>query len=224
MRLSWNEISVRAKSFSDEWADAAYEKGETQTFYNEFFRIFGLTHKSVGSYEKAVKKISGGQGFIDLFWPGMLLVEQKSAGKDLGKAEFQAMDNIHALKDIEKPRYVLVSDFQTFKLIDLAEREDLCFNLSDLHTHVQKFGFMIGVKRREFKDQDPVNIKAAELVGKLHDALDESSFKSRDLEVFLVQIVFCLFADDTAVFQLKDMFLHSLEDRTKESHVQLNTG
>jgi len=217
MRLSWNEIRVRAKTFSTDWADAKYEKGETQSFYNDFFQVFGIKRRSVGSYEKAVKKVSGGQGFIDLFWPNMLLVEQKSQGRDLGKAEFQAMDYIHALKDSEKPRYVLVSDFQTFRLIDLSEREEFAFTLSELHEHVQKFGFMIGVERRTFKDQDPVNIKAAELVGKLHDALEESGGLSKaDLEVFLVQIVFCLFADDTGVFQPKDIFLRFLEDRTKD--------
>ena len=120
------------------------------------------------------------------------------------------------IKERDRPRYVLVSDFKTFQLRDLATRDTLEFTLSDLHKHVQKFGFMIGVERREFKDQDPVNIKASELVGKLHDALEASGFKGRDLEVFLVQIVFCLFADDTGVFQPKDIFLQFLEQRTAE--------
>ena len=42
MRLSWNEIRVQAARFTDDWADAAYEKGETQSFYNSIFRIFGV--------------------------------------------------------------------------------------------------------------------------------------------------------------------------------------
>ena len=36
MRLSWNEIRTRAAAFADEWKDASYEKGETQSFYNTF--------------------------------------------------------------------------------------------------------------------------------------------------------------------------------------------
>ena len=216
MRLTWNEIRTRAKGFADDWAGKGYEKGETQTFYDEFFRVFGMERKAVGSFERAVKKLGGGQGFIDLFWPGVLLVEQKSEGRDLGKAEFQAMDYVHAVKDSERPRYVLVSDFQTFRLIDLAEREDTAFALSDLHKHVEKFGFILGVERRTFKDQDPVNIKAAELVGRLHDALEDGGFEGEDLEVFLVRIVFCLFADDTGVFPTRDMFLRWLLERTAE--------
>jgi len=216
MRLSWNEIRVRASAFSEKWADAGNENSDTQTFYNQFFEVFGLRRESVGVYEERVKNIKGNTGFIDLFWPGTLIVEQKSAGRDLVKAEKQAFDYILQIKERDRPRYVLVSDFKVFQLRDLATRETLEFALEDLHDHVQKFGFMIGVERREFKDQDPVNIKASELVGRLHDALEESGFEGRDLEVFLVQIVFCLFADDTGVFQPKDLFLRFLEDRTSE--------
>ena len=214
MRLSWNEIRVRAKAFSKKWENAGNENSDTQTFYNQFFEVFGLRRESVGVYEERVKNIKGNTGFIDLFWPGTLIVEQKSAGRDLNKAEQQAFDYILQIKERDRPRYVLVSDFKTFQLRDLATRDTLEFALEDFHDHVQKFGFMIGVERREFKDQDPVNIKASELVGHLHDALKESGFEGRDLEVFLVQIVFCLFADDTGVFQPKDLFLRFLEDRT----------
>ena len=216
MRLTWNEIRARAADFARDWDDATYEKGETQSFYDAFFDVFGIQRRAVGSFERAVKKLGGGQGFIDLFWPGVMLVEQKSAGRDLGRAEFQAMDYIHALKKAERPRYVLLSDFQTFRLIDLAEREEVEFALAELPKHVQRFGFMLGVERRTFKDQDPVNIKAAELVGRLHDALEAGGFTGTDLEVFLVRIVFCLFADDTGVFEERDIFLRWLKERTAE--------
>ena len=214
MRLSWNEIRVRAKSFADDWSDAAYEKGDTQSFYNALFHVFGKTRRAVATYEEAVKKLDNRQGFIDLFWRGTLLVEQKSAGRDLGKARIQAFEYIDGLKDADKPRYVLLSDFQNFDLINLSTREETSFRLSDLHKHVEKFGFIIGVEKRSFKDQDPVNIKAAELVGKLHDEIEASGFTGHDLEVFLVRLVFCLFADDTGVFPTKDMFLEYLETRT----------
>ena len=216
MRLSWNEIRVRAKSFADEWSDAAYEKGETQSFYNALFHVFGKTRRAVATYEEAVKKLDNRQGFIDLFWRGTLLVEQKSAGRDLIKARAQAFEYIEGLKDTDKPRYVLLSDFQNFDLINLSTREETSFKLAELHKHVEKFGFIIGVEKRSFKDQDPVNIKAAELVGKLHDEIEASGFTGHDLEVFLVRLVFCLFADDTGVFPAKDMFLEYLETRTSE--------
>ena len=81
MRLSWNEIRARAARFADEWRDATYEKGETQSFYNEFFEIFDVLRRSVARYEEHVRKLDNRSGFIDLFWPGVLIVEQKSAGR-----------------------------------------------------------------------------------------------------------------------------------------------
>lgn len=216
MRLSWNEIRSRAAEFSREWADAAYEKGQTQSFYNEFFEIFDVKRRSVARYEKHVKKLDNKSGFIDLFWPGVLLVEQKSAGNNLADAYEQAGDYFDALPERERPRYILVSDFQNFELHDLDTREQADFTLKDLSSHVENFGFVLGVERKTFRDQDPVNIKAAELVGHLHDALKEAGYQGHDLERFLVRIVFCLFADDTGIFEPRDIFLEFIETRTRE--------
>jgi hypothetical protein len=86
--------------------------------------------------------------------------------------------------------------------------------LADLPKHVEKFGFIMGMEKRSFKDQDPVNIEAAELVGHLHDALEAGGYSGHQLEVFLTRLVFCLFADDTGIFEPRDIFLEFLETRT----------
>ena len=114
LRLSFNEIRVRSARFVKTYADAAYEKGETQSFYNDFFHIFGVERRSVARYEEHVRKLNNKSGFIDLFWPRVLLVEQKSAGRDLGKAATQAGEYFDAMKESERPRYQLLCDFQTF--------------------------------------------------------------------------------------------------------------
>ena len=132
MRLSWNEIRARAARFADEWRDAAYEKGETQSFYNEFFEIFGVRRRSVARYEEHVKKLDNRSGFIDLFWPGVLIVEQKSEGRDLEVAYGQAGEYFDSLPERDRPRYILVSDFQSFELHDLDEGEQTSFALVDL--------------------------------------------------------------------------------------------
>ena len=221
MRLSWNEVRSRAGAFAHDWRDAAYEKGETQSFYNAFFRIFGVQRRSVARYEAHVAKLDNRSGYIDLFWPGVLLVEQKSAGRDLKAAYEQAGEYFDALAERDRPRYILVSDFQTFELHDLDEREILAFSLADLPIHVEEFGFILGVQRRSFRDQDPANIKAAELVGRLHDALADAGHSGHDLERFLVRVVFCMFADDTGVFEPRDIFLDFIEERTSEDGADL---
>ena len=221
MRLSWNKVRSRAAAFAREWENAHYEKGETQSFYDSFFRIFGVKRQSVARYEQHVKKLDNSSGFIDLFWPGVLIVEQKSAGLNLAKAYDQAGGYFDALSESERPRYILVSDFQTFDLHNLAKRKTVAFALADLPAHVKKFNFILGGETSSFEDQDPVNIEAAELVGKLHDALEASGYKGHDLEQFLVRIVFCLFAADTGIFESRDIseprdiFLDFLENRTQ---------
>ena len=85
MRLSWSEVKVRAAAFAKEWRDAEYEKGETPSFYNEFFEVFGVRRRAVARYEEKVQKLDNRSGFIDLFWPGVLIVEQKNAGRDLDR-------------------------------------------------------------------------------------------------------------------------------------------
>ena len=214
MRLSWNEIRARAAEFAREWADATYEKGETQSFYNEFFEIFGKRRRDVARYEERVERLDNTAGFIDLFWPGVLLVEQKSAGRDLTAAREQAGTYFDALPDRERPRFQLLCDFQTFELLDRDERDETRFALADLPQHVEKFGFVIGVQRRTFRDQDPVNVEASELIARLHDALKASGYDGHDLELFLVRTVFCLFADDTGIFEPRDIFLDFIEERT----------
>ena len=221
MRLSWNEVRARAAAFAREWRDAAYEKGETQSFYNEFFEVFGVRRRTVARYEEHVARLDDRSGFIDLFWPGVLIVEQKSAGRDLARAYEQAGSYFDALPERDRPRYILVSDFQTFELRNLDERETVAFPLADLPAHVEAFGFVLGVRRRAFRDQDPANVEAAELVGRLHDALDETGYRGHDLERFLVRIVFCLFADDTGIFEPRDVFLDFIETRTREDGADL---
>ena len=216
MRLSWNEVRARAAVFAEDWKNAAYEKGETQSFYNAFFDVFGVRRQSVARYEQHVAKLDNRSGFIDLFWPKVLLVEQKSAGRDLKAAYEQAGEYFDALPERERPRFILVSDFQTFELHDLDERETVAFPLADLPVHVESFGFILGVQRRTFRDQDPANIEAAELVGRLHDALADAGHRGHDLERFLVRVVFCMFADDTGVFEPRDIFLDFIETRTSE--------
>jgi len=214
MRRGWDEIRRHAKAFAEEWKDAHYEKGETQSFYNDFFEIFGIKRRTVAVYEQRVKLLNNKQGFIDLFWPRTLLVEQKSAGLKLDRAQGQALDYLYGVHPTEQPRWILTCDFQTWNLLDLETGGELKFRLADLHKHITAFDFMLG-RKVSFESQAGVTIKAAELMGKLHDALEEAGYTGHDLEQLLVRLLFCLFADDTGIFQPKDIFLQLIENDTR---------
>ena len=215
MALSWNEIKERAVTFSKEWEKDFNEKAEAKSFMDAFFNVFGINRRRVATFETNVKNETGKQGFIDLLWKGKILIEFKSKGKDLDKAHDQAIGYFSGLKDNELPRYILVSDFANFRLYDLEENTQIEFQLKDLVNNVQAFGFIAGYEQKTYEDQDPVNIKAAELMGKLHDKLKDIGYEGHPLEVYLVRVLFCLFAEDTTIFE-KQLFQDYIEQRTSE--------
>ncbi|MFL0685044.1 MAG: class I SAM-dependent DNA methyltransferase [Algoriphagus aquaeductus] len=215
MALSWNEIKDRALRFTKEWEGESRERAEKDTFWNDFFNVFGISRRRLATFEEPVKKLNNAKGFIDLFWKGTLLVEHKSKGRSLDAAFEQATDYFHGIKEHELPKYVLVSDFENFRLYDLDEKTEHSFHLSDFHKNIKLFGFIAGYQKRSFKDEDEVNIAAAELMGKLHDQLEDSGYQGHDLEVYLVRLLFCLFADDTGIFE-KDTFKEFIEVKTAE--------
>jgi type II restriction/modification system DNA methylase subunit YeeA len=225
MPLSWNEIKSRALTFSRTWADAANEDSQGKPFWIDFFEIFGITDKRVATFEHAVKKLPGikakTDGFVDLFWPGMLLVEQKSRGKNLDAALTQALSYFPGIVERDLPQIIIVCDFARFRVHRLTTGETIEFALKDLHKHIRLFGFVAGYKTLEIKPQDPVNIKAAERMGRLHDALKASGYIEHPLEVLLVRLLFCLFADDTGIFQPAQSFRTFIEERTAKDGTDL---
>ena len=231
MPLSWNEIRHRAIAFSKEWKSETREAAERQSFWNEFFNVFGVRRRTVATFEEPVKKLSGDWGFIDLFWPGRLLAEHKSAGADLGKAHAQGMAYIRGLKDTgrdrEIPRWLIVSDFARVALHDLEPEQDpdapllnrlppsIEFALSDFHKCVRHFAFIAGYTHHKLNPEDPANLEATQLMCNVHDALEAGGYIGHELKRFLVRILFCLFAEDNGIFPQKAFELF-LRDRTAE--------
>jgi hypothetical protein len=197
------------------------EDAEAKSFWDGFFNVFGLPRRRVATFERKVKKIDGRDGYIDLLWKGVLLVEHKSRGKNLDRAHQQARDYFHGLTDAELPKFLLVSDFARFRLYDLETSEEpVEFPLKDLHKHVRRFGFIAGYQAHAFKEEDAVNVQAAERMGKLHDALKAAGYDGHALEVLLVRLLFCLFADDTGIFP-PHTFHELLAQRTTEDGANL---
>ncbi len=218
MPLSWNEIRNRAHEFSKRWEGESSERAEAQSFWNDFFRVFGIERKRVAIFEKQVEITRAGyklkHGRIDAFWKGVLLIEHKSLGQDLSRAFAQAADYFEGLPERDLPRYILVSDFARFRLYDLEENTETEFKLADLHKRIKHFAFIAGYRTQTIAPQNPVNIKAAERMGKLHDALKAAGYDGHPLEVLLVRLLFCLFAEDTGIFQPASAFRAWIEERT----------
>ena len=231
MLLSLNEIRSNAIAFSREWAGETRERAEKDSFWNDFFAVFGIKRKAVAAYEAPVKMLTGKYGHIDLFWKGKFLAEHKSAGQSLAKAHSQAMDYIQALTDEgrhkEVPRYVAVCDYRRMALYDLeADAAEpglfdfesgaaIEFDLADFHKYVDYFRFIPGYKIHKLAEQNPVDIEAADLLGQFRDLLEAGGYSGHNLERLLVRVLFCLFAEDTGLFD-RDAFKLYIEDHTQE--------
>lgn len=206
MALSWIEIKSRALDFSKKWKDAKDEASEAQSFLNDFFYIFGVDRKRVATFESRVPMGMNRNGYIDLLWKGVILIEMKSIGKNLDKAYEQAKDYAFHLEDEELPEYIMVCDFVNIKVYRATTRQVWTFKTSQLHTKIKLFADLAGYKTSiDMPTDKEVDIRAAEKMATLHDILKSHGYEGHYLEVYLVRLLFCLFADDTGIFE-KNIF------------------
>lgn len=212
----------RAEWFAKQYSESNYEMGEAQSFISGLCNVFGIRayNQNLIRFEERINKkneagIKSGINRIDGFFPGLLLVEMKSEGKDLDAAYIQAYDYTELIADTtQQPRYILVSDFQNLRLYDRqsndAPRENFKLSteikLAEFRLHIDKFEFLNKFQRDVQRQQEDANTKAAEMLAELHDAIKATGYEGKDLETLLVRILFCLFADDTGLFGEVGMF------------------
>lgn len=219
VRPSRNDIRESARAFAHEWEGETRERGEAQSFWTDFLLIFGIQRRRAhAAFERHARRSStGGGGFMDLLWPGMLLAEHKSAGEDLDEAIDQALDYVESLDDREMPRLVVVSDFARMKILDLEDEapEAFEFPLADLPREVDRFLVLAGYVSRKFEAEDAVNVQAAELLGKVYDEIAATGYPGHQLRIFIVRVLFLLFGDDTGLWP-REQFADLVRNRTAE--------
>lgn len=215
MILSVTEIKNRALAFSKEWENDFSEDAEAKSFWDDFFNVFGVSRRRVASFEYPVKKLSNDNGYIDVLWKGVMLAEHKSRGKSLDKAFSQAKDYFPGLKDDELPRYIIVSDFAKFRICDLDKNSEKEFDLKDLYKNIDLFDFISGYDSKpNYEKEEFASVEVARLMADFHNEIAKTGYSGHDLEVFLIRILFCLFADDTGIFE-KNIFKNYIEEKTK---------
>jgi hypothetical protein len=221
--LSLESIKTRAAKFSGDFKSATYELGHAQNFIRGLCAVFELSHLRAVSFEHRVKKSNGRHGRIDGFFPGLLLIEMKSAGEDLELAYQQATKYLQNLPTEELPRHIIVSDFANIHLYDReTHAEPIRFKLIDLVANIDCLLFMAGYKDVLIQRQEDINRRAAELIGDLHDSMRCNGYVGNELEMYLVRLLFCLFADDTGLFGENGRFLDLLINHTKVDGTDLH--
>lgn len=202
-------LNERAEKFAKNFENADYESGQAQNFVRELCGVYGLDYLRSVEFEHRVRKVGGsGINRIDGFFAGLLLVEMKSAGKDLDDAYRQALAYIPLLKNSQDaPRHILISDFQNLHLYDVSGKAaPIKFKLADFKQHVNDLDFLLGYERILQERQEHATIEAANRLGELHDAIKNTGYAGEDLQSLLVRLLFCLFADDTHLFHVENAF------------------
>lgn len=214
--LNKKEILDRAYRHMKEYADADYEMGEAQNFIRDLCHVFGFSHRRMVSFEQRVKKLDGKRGRMDGFYPGKLLIEMKSRGADLDDAYTQATGYLPGLSTAELPAYILVSDFEHMHLYQRdGKTPPLKHKLSDFAQHLDAYLFLAGFETQAQAEQMAVNEDAARKIAALHDAMRQGDYNGPDLERYMVRLLFCLFADDTGIFEVNGAFATYIRQHTQ---------
>jgi type II restriction/modification system DNA methylase subunit YeeA len=124
----------------------------------------------------------------------------------------QAGEYFLALKEEERPRYIITSDFARIRLYDLQSGGGYhqC-KLTELPKKADWFMFLVEEPLTDITEESEADRNAAYAISKLHEALLRANFKGRDLEVLLTRLLFCLFAEDTGIFGENGIFRRLME-------------
>ena len=217
MALSWEEIQARAVAFSKKWEAAHREEAEAQSFQRDFFKVFGIEDLlSCGVFEYKVPLEDNHNGYIDYLFPQKIAVEMKSSKKDLKKAFEQLQNYVIHLKSDEIPSLLMVCDFENIILYKRTSGEKVSFKTKDLRKYVKHFADIAGYETtRTYDNQQGVDVKAASKMADLHNAMESIGYEGHSLEVYLVRLLFCLFADDTGIFP-KGSFQNYVENSSED--------
>lgn len=209
-RYSVHEAELLAKKY----AKITSEKQFAQTFWRDVFQqlcgVDDLLATGI-EFEFPVRSHESGTiKFIDVLWPGVVLVEHKSAGESLDKAEQQARDYLISLEAAKRPPVIILSDFTKFRIIEVLAGKSVEFAIGDLPQNVGRFEAIIGdagigASRVEVE----ADTKAANLMSELFVQFEKAGYTGHEVSVFLVRILFLLFGDDTAMWRRTDKGLFS---------------
>jgi hypothetical protein len=230
-----------AKAFATRWSGRGYEKGDAQTFWNELLtKVFGVEY--VSQFAKFEEHTKGG-GFIDGKIPETrVIIEQKSLGVDLDKPEIRQNTPVTPLmqavryaqsfsgEDPERPHWIVVCNFETFRVYDRDKFGDsefaehyLEFTLDEFAENPTLLNFLVDKKNSRSELEREVSFNAGKLIGQLRSELEkryinpESDETQHALNVLCVRLVFCLFCEDAVGIFSKDAFLEYLKGFSAEN-------
>ena len=215
MSIDYKHVRQQLQQIVHDYKDSeGYERGQSQNFWTQIFNAYGVSGQTqTKAFEHRLKNDSN-QKYVDAFIPKLVIIEQKSRGVDLNKAYTQVSEYYDRINAKDKPRYIILCNFDEIWLYDINNPLDIKKHqcpLSDLPNNAEWFEFLSPESQQssEIIEENPINRQATEKLAKLHQAFIEDGVDPDELALFLTRLIFCFFADDTAIFGKKHV-LHSL--------------
>lgn len=195
-----------ARAFAEKYASAKSEKQLAQSFWRDFFvSVCGISDLMASGieFEFPVKSATSGlTNFIDVLWAGVVLIEHKSAGQNLDKAETQARDYLISLAPALRPPVIMVSDFTRIRVVEVLAGTSVDFALTDLPEHLHRIEAIIGNHAKNASlTEVSADVRASSLMADLYVAFEKAGYGGHEVSVFLVRVLFLHFGDDTRMWK-----------------------
>ena len=186
---------------------------DKETFFINFLELYSGVAKS------AIKKVKNISVYDGLENKTKFIIK---AEKDNLLDNYIALEN-EVLQRKTKPRYIIVTDFNELYAKDTKTLERLAIKFEELPQNFSFFLAWNNIEKVDYEKENPMDVKAAERFSRVYDALVKQNpdLDSEDLNLFLIRILFCLFAEDTDIFP-RNKFSNDLKTLTKEDGSDTN--
>ncbi|MGN5995492.1 DNA methyltransferase [Corynebacterium striatum] len=233
--MSSDSMTLRrsqAEKFAERWKERGQEKSDSQSFWTDLLR--SVFHHDNPETTALFEQGTEYGGWIDAVIPSArTFVEMKSRGKSLDARQNhrgsevtpfeQAYTYVSEVPGHKRPRYIITSNFEVMRVYDLdeprASENYQEFKVDDLADNLSALMFLDANTAELTRYETQVSWTAGETIGKLYSLLRKqysnpnSPESLHELNVLLVRLVFCLFAEDALVFH-KNSFYSFLKDKS----------
>ena len=198
------EIKLGLDAFVKRWSGySGTERAEAQTFLNDLFACYGSDRKDVGARFEEFRTSSG---FMDLYWPEVLIVEMKHPKQPLTRAAEQRerywAESANREAGVRAAQYVIACNFREFELWEPGAYPNqplATFTLEQLPDRYDLLLFLEDPTRRPVlvEHRRELTTEAAAHIAQLYQSLaDRSAAPVDEIQRFTMQVVWCFFAED----------------------------
>lgn len=194
--------------------DTIAQNIDQENFIYDFLASFGLSKTTITRLKKGDYNLSKNEG--ELFYKGKIFFKVEKQANLLNLIDDLAKDD--KIKK-QKPRFIVVTDFQTVLAVDTKLGNNKEFQIQELGEQTDFFLPLSGAEIYRVSNDNKLDRDAAYKLGELYDILIADNPEwvangSHNLNIFLSRLLFCFFAEDTGIFEQKSIFTEALVNNT----------